>query len=224
MHIFLCADCECVQLCRQKLGWSSDEAVRCSCGVVVAESGMYVSLIVECCFGNCILVHYISCDVTNWVGPAEQHDTLLVPFPDYSLMKSGDQLMRLCWISNLKKSLWYLSALASSGRNNCLQHSTSPARPSLHKTLWQEICMYFCVGERIKLRMALSRKFGRCKMKDIHSSKLWAHLNNGKSKSEGLEVVIAPASVLKASVRKGIWKHCVIMMLWFSPWKSFCLE
>ena len=64
----------------------------------------------------------------------------------------------------------------------------------------------FCAGERIELKMALSRKFGQCKVKDIHSSSLWTHLNHGKTKSKVMEVFIAPSSVLKASVRKGTSK------------------
>lgn len=60
-----------------------------------------------------------------------------------------------------------------------------------------------CTGEKIELKKALSRTFGQCKVKDIHSSNLWAHMKNEKTKSKVMDVLVVPASELKFSLWKG---------------------
>jgi hypothetical protein len=59
----------------------------------------------------------------------------------------------------------------------------------------------FCSGEKIELKKALSKTFGQCKVKDIHSSDLWTHVKSGKAKAK--DVLLLPASELKDSVWKG---------------------
>ena len=47
----------------------------------------------------------------------------------------------------------------------------------------------------------LSKKYGRFKVKDIRSSKLWAHMQGGRKKE--VEVFIVPATEIRCSQREG---------------------
>lgn len=70
--------------------------------------------------------------------------------------------------------------------------------------------------------MALSKTFAQYKVKDIHSSHLWAHMKNGNTKSKVMDVLIVPTSDLKVAAKKGTreWRFqqlivylCVVLAL-----------